>query len=137
MKKTTDITAMVMMVCAIFTGFKLHREVHHLHVYDNAGLWNVHIIAGLIVTIALILHCVQHNFWFKNYAKIKPDRKIVTTILFILACFVILSGAILMCGSHSNFISIFHYVTAIAFTLLTICHVAKRWRIFTALFKKK
>lgn len=127
---------MVMMVCAIITGFMLHNEVHHLHIYDNTGLWVAHIVAGVIVAITLALHCLQHSSWFKNYRKIKPKRKIVTTLLFVIACLVIITGTILMLGSHSNFISIFHYIAAIAFSILAIVHVTKRWKIFSSLFKK-
>lgn len=134
-KKTTDIVDMAMVVCAIITGFMLHREVHHIYVYDNTLLWAVHIIAGLIITGALILHCVQHKYWFKNYAKIPIVRKGVTTLLFALAIVVVVSGVILALGSHSQFVSIFHYITAIAFTVLTIGHVVKRWKIFKSLFK--
>lgn len=135
MKKYTDIVAMVMVVCAIITGFKLHREVHHLFVYDNTGLWTIHIIAGLIIVVALIFHCVQHKFWFINYTKIPAVRKGVTSLLFVLTILVAVSGIILALGSHSQFISIFHYITSIAFTAFAIGHVAKRWKIFKALFK--
>lgn len=124
-----------MVVCAIITGFILHKEVHHLFVYDNTWLWAVHILAGLIVAVALLFHCLQHKYWFKNYVKIAAVKKGVTTLLFALAILVAVSGAILALGSHSHFISIFHYVTAIAFTLLAVGHVAKRWKIFLSLFK--
>lgn len=136
-KKWTDVAAMAMIVCAIITGFKLHLEVHHLYVYDNAGLWTAHIIAGLIVVLALIFHCYQHRFWFTNYVKIPVVRKGVTSLLFALATLAAVSGTVLALGSHSHFVSIFHYVTAIAFTLLAIGHVAKRWKIFKAFFNSK
>lgn len=134
-KKWTDIVAIAMVACAIITGFKLHREVHHLHVYDNTWLWAAHITAGSIVVFALIFHCVQHKFWFTNYAKIPVVRKGVTSLLFALAILAAVSGIILSLGSHSQFVSIFHYITAIAFTAFAIGHVAKRWKIFTSLFK--
>lgn len=134
-KKLTDLTAMVMLVCAVLTGFMLHSEVHHLYVYNDTWLWAFHIVAGMIVVLALTFHCVQHKFWFKNYAKIPFNRKGITSLLFALAVVVAISGIILACGSHSNFVSIFHYVTAIAFTAFAIGHVAKRWKIFRTLFK--
>lgn len=86
------------------------------------------------MALALIAHFVQHKFWFKNYAKIPAVRKGVTSLLFLLAIAVAVSGIILALGSHSQFVSIFHYITAIAFTVLAIGHVAKRWKIFKAQF---
>lgn len=134
-KRWTDIIAMVVVVCAVITGFMLHREVHHLHEYNDTGLWTAHIIAGLIVVMALVFHCLQHKFWFKNYAKLPAARKGVTSLLFALAILVNVSGIILAMGSHSHCVSTFHFITAIAFTVFAIGHVAKRWKIFQALFR--
>lgn len=134
-KKWTDVIAMAFMICAIITGFMLHHDVHHLHFYKHPLLWNTHIISGLIVVAALIFHCIQHKFWFRNYAKIPAVRKGVTTILFVVAILVAVTGIILVSGSHSKFVSIFHYITAIVLTLLAITHVAQRWKIFKSLFK--
>lgn len=122
-KKVTDIVMMVMTVCAIATGVKLHQEVHHLYVYDNEWLWIGHIVAGLIVTLGLVSHCIQHKFWFKRYKKISISRKWLTSLLFCAAILVTVSGLILALGSHSQFVSIFHFATAILFTEIGRAHV--------------
>lgn len=129
-KQSTDIVAMTFLACAIVTGFFLHKEVHHLYIYDNTLLWAVHIVSGVVAASAIIVHCIQHKFWFKNYRKIPVGKKRVTSLLFIVSILVTISGIILASGSHSNFISIFHYVSAIVFTLLAIGHVVKRWKFF-------
>lgn len=132
-KRLIDISQIICVTVCIITGFVLHNEVHHLHLYDNEGLWYAHEIFGLILAVAIGFHCIQHRMWFKSYDKIPAKKKLASTILFATAFAVIISGCVLMCGSHSHFISILHYVTAIMFTLLALGHVIKRWKIFISL----
>lgn len=130
MKRTTDILAMFLSICAIITGLKLHRDVHHLFVYDNRGLWTAHEIVGLMLYVFITMHCFQHKHWFKNFGRIKISRKWLNSLLFVTAVIVLVSGVILMSGSNSQFVSISHYITAIAFFILAIIHVVNRWKIF-------
>ena len=127
--------AMVCTAAAVITGFMLHDEVHHLFIYDNIALWTIHETVGLILAAAISIHCTQHKPWFKNYRKIPVRRKRPTTILLAVAILVVVSGCILMCGSHSQFISIFHYIGGILFTLLATAHALKRWPMFRNLFR--
>lgn len=135
-KPSVDILAMILTLAAIITGFMLHNDVWHRHVYDNTSLWNQHEAAGLALLILVAVHCTQHSFWFKNYSKIKSVKKIVTTILLIVALTVAVSGIMLMCGSRSEVASHIHYIGAIIFTILAIGHIAKRWKIFKSLLLK-
>ncbi len=128
-KPLVDIVSMIMLLVAIVTGFMLHKEVWHLHLFNDHSLWSIHEAVGLVLLVFVAGHCLQHSFWFKNYAKIKPDRKRVTTILLIIGIIVAISGIILMCGSRSELISHIHYVCAILFTIISIGHIAKRWKI--------
>ncbi len=41
-KSIVDISAMVLVVGAIVTGFMLHNEVWHQQIYDNTLLWTLH-----------------------------------------------------------------------------------------------
>lgn len=134
-KEVTDIMAMVCTAAAIITGFMLHDEVHHQFIYDNLVLWTVHETVGLMLAGVIGVHCVQHKPWFKNYRKIPVKRKRPSTILLVVSIFVIMSGCILMCGSQSQFISIFHYICGILFTLLATAHALKRWPLFRNLFR--
>lgn len=134
-KGIVDVVAMLLLVGAIVTGFMLHQEVWHLHVYDDTALWASHEAVGLVMAGMVAGHCVQHSFWFKNFAKIKPSRKRVTTILLILGVIVLGSGIPLMCGSHSGVISRIHYVCGILFTVFAIGHVAKRWKMLRSALK--
>ena len=133
-KAVTDILSMIFALSAIVTGFILHNEVWHLHVYDNTTLWGMHEFVGLAMAAFAVIHCVQHSFWFKHYFKISVTKKRVTTILLIIGIIVAVTGVVLMCGSHSELVSHIHYVGAILFTLIAIGHVAKRWRLMKALF---
>ncbi len=133
-KLIADIGAMLLLVVAIVTGFMLHREVWHLFVYNNRPLWYAHEALGLGFCAFVGVHCVQHSFWFKNFAKIQPNRKRVTLILLALGVIVLLTGVALMLGSHSGVVSRIHYVGAIALTVIAVGHVAKRWTIFKRLF---
>lgn len=135
MKKSVDILEMVCVIVAIVTGFILHREVHHLFVYDDVAVWSVHEAVGLLLAVLVAIHCVQHKFWFKNYRKIPVRRKHATTIFLIVGILLLVSGVLLMCGSHSQFVSISHYVLGILFTLLSVAHVAKRRKLFNALLR--
>ncbi len=128
-KAFVDIAAMALLAAAIITGFMLHNEVWHLHIYNNTLLWTLHEVAGLLLIALVTTHCAQHSFWFKNYAKIKPPRKTVTTILLLISLIVALSGIPLLLGSRSETLSHIHYVSGILFTLLAIGHVAKRWKL--------
>lgn len=132
-KITVDFCAMVLLLAAIITGFILHRSVNHLFSYNDIALWTAHEAAGLLLLADLIAHSYQHGKWFTNYKKIPLSRKRVTTILIIVGTLLVISGIILMCGSHSHFISIFHYACGIIFTILAIGHVAKRFKILRSL----
>lgn len=134
-KAVTDVLSMVFTLAAIITGFILHKEVWHIHFYDNDVLWGAHETVGLTLVVLMLIHSVQHSFWFKNYTKIKVNRKRVTTILLILGILLVLTGIILMFGSRSERISHIHYVVGILFTAVAIGHVAKRWKIFKSLLK--
>lgn len=134
-KFVNDLVAMACMIVAIATGLILHNHVHHIHYYDSVMLWGTHEAIGLIIAAAIAIHCIQHSFWFKNYTKIPRTRKMVTTILLGLAIIEIITGLTLWNGSHSKAVSITHYITGIAFTIIATGHVAKRWHMFRTLRK--
>ncbi len=136
-KLTVDVLSMIIILAAIITGFILHKEVWHLHLYHDTPLWSLHEAAGLILLALVTAHCMQHSFWFKNYSKIKIDRKRVTAILLVIGVIVAISGIILMFGSRSEIISHIHYVGAILFTAIAIGHVAKRWKLLRNLIGTK
>ena len=133
-KVVVDLLSMLALLAAIITGFKLHKEVWHLHVYDDSFLLGTHETIGLTLLALVAVHCIQHSFWFRNYSKIKVEKKRVTAILLTIGIITAVTGIVLMCGSHSEFISHTHYAGAILFTAITIGHVAKRWKILKAIF---
>ncbi|MDE6193052.1 MAG: hypothetical protein K2M83_03610 [Muribaculaceae bacterium] len=132
-KVVIDLLSMLALLAAIITGFKLHKEVWHLHVYDDSFLWGTHETIGLTLLVLVAAHCIQHSFWFRNYSKIKVEKKRVTAILLTIGIITAVTGILLMCGSHSEFISHTHYAGAILFTAITIGHLAKRWKILKAI----
>ena len=132
-KVVVDLLSILALLAAIITGFKLHKEVWHLHVYDDSFLWGTHETIGLTLLALVAVHCIQHSFWFRNYSKIKVEKKRVTAILLTIGIITAATGIVLMCGSHSEFISHTHYAGAILFTAITIGHVAKRWKILKAI----
>ena len=132
-KVVVDLLSMLALLAAIITGFKLHKEVWHLHVYDDSFLLGTHETIGLTLLALVAVHCIQHSFWFRNYSKIKVEKKRVTAILLTIGIITAVTGIVLMCGSHSEFVSHTHYAGAILFTAITIGHVAKRWKILKAI----
>lgn len=132
-KCVVDVVAMVCVIAAIVSGFVLHREVHHLYIYNDSGLWALHEAVGMALVAVLAMHGAQHPQWFRNYRKIPVKRKRITTVLLCAGVILAASGIVLMCGSRSEGISILHYGLGIAFTLLAIGHVCKRWRVFKGL----
>ena len=132
-KVIIDLLSMAALLAAIITGFMLHKEVWHLHLYNDSLLWGTHETIGLILLALIAAHCIQHSFWFRNYSKIKVEKKRVTVILLIIGIITAITGIVLMCGSHSEFISHTHYAGAIMFTAIAIGHVAKRWKILKAI----
>ena len=132
-KVAVDLLSMLALLAAIITGFKLHKEVWHLHVYDDSFLWGTHETIGLTLLALVAVHCIQHSFWFRNYSKIKVEKKRVTAILLTIGIITAVTGIVLMCGNHSEFISHTHYAGAILFTAITIGHVSKRWKILKAI----
>lgn len=131
----TDILSMILLLAAIITGFVLHRDVWHIHVYNDIALWGAHECVGLILFALVIMHCVQHSFWFRNYGKIKAERKRVTTLLLIIGIIVAITGIILMCGSRSETVSHIHYAGAILFTAVALGHILKRRKNLKSLLK--
>ncbi len=129
-----DVLSMAGVVAALITGLVLHKEVWHLHRYDDAVLWGAHECVALVLFCLLAGHCVQHSFWFKSYAKLKVNRKLVTTVLLAVGVVVALTGVVLMCGSRSEILSHVHYAGGILFTVIAVGHVVKRWKILKSLF---
>ena len=39
-KSITDIVAVISMLVALVTGFMLHNEIHHSHIYHDVRLWS-------------------------------------------------------------------------------------------------
>lgn len=132
-KTVVDIVSMLLLIVAIITGVILHRDVWHLHVYDARILWGLHECAGLGLVAFIAAHCWQHSFWFTNYFRIKPVKKRVTTVLLALGVIVALSGIPLMLGSHSEGISHIHFAAGILFAIISVGHIAKRWKILKSL----
>ena len=132
-KAATDILSMILLLAAIITGFVLHKEVWHIHYYDDTTLWGLHETIGVMIVALVALHCVQHSFWFRNYSRIPVPRKRVTSILLLLGIVLCITGIILMAGSRSEAVSHIHYASGILFTVVAAGHVAKRWRILRSL----
>lgn len=101
-KGATDVLAMACTVVAIVTGVMLHREVHHIYVYDDVTLWGWHEAIGLILIALIAIHGMQHSPWFKNYRKIPEQRKRVTTLFLLTAVVMLATGLPLMFGSRSE-----------------------------------
>jgi hypothetical protein len=40
-KSITDIVAVISMLVALVTGFMLHNEIHHSHIYHDVRLWSL------------------------------------------------------------------------------------------------
>ena len=121
-KSITDIVAVISMLVALVTGFMLHNEIHHSHIYHDVRLWSLHETSGLVWKVIMVLHCVQHTPWFKNYTKIPLRHKAVSTLLLVLSVLIAISGLLLMFGSRSQYISIVHYVLGIIFALAVVYH---------------
>jgi hypothetical protein len=132
-KVFVDILASVCVITSIATGVVLHTEIHHTFVYNDTLMWTLHSVAALMLVLLIVVHGVQHKAWFKNYRKIPVRRKHVSTIMLVVISLLLVTGVALLCGSHSNFVSLFHFGAGILFTLLAIGHVARRFKIFRAL----
>jgi CHASE3 domain sensor protein len=134
-KPIVDIATMVCLVAAIISGVILHTEIHHTHVYNDLTLWTIHCVAAIAFALLTAVHAVQHGFWFRNYGKIPMPRKVITTLLLLVAAALTITGAILLAGSHSNNLSITHYVLGLLGTALAAGHVAKRIKLLKNLLK--
>lgn len=132
-KIITDVLSMIFVLAAIVTGIMLHRVEWHMVAVNIIPLWCWHVIIGIVLIILLALHCMQHSSWFKNYSKIPAKRKRVTTIFLIIGVVVVITGIILAATGLSEIVSHIHYVTGIAFALIAVGDVIKRWKIFRAL----
>ena len=133
LKLITDILAAAGMLTAIVTGFVLHNEIHHLHVYHDVLVWTIHEVAGLLMTALVAVHCVQHKAWFKNYGRISMRRKHASTLFLVALGVILVTGLMLMFGSRSHFVSLLHYVLGILATLMMIAHILRRWRLLRGL----
>ncbi len=132
-KAVVDTCSGLIVILAIITGLMLHWKIWHESEINHDIIWNVHVIEGLTLLVLGWIHCKQHSAWFKNYSKIKKERRRVTTILLIIGLVVIATGIIIICGYNSEMLSHIHYVGAIIFTGFVIGHVAKRWKMYISL----
>ncbi len=126
MRLFTDIAAIVTCIVLLLTGIILHAEIHHLHVYDDSLTWTIHEVCGILFIPLMTAHFVQHHAWFKKYTKIPVKKKMATSAMLLIAVLVTISGIILLCGSHSKFISLSHLALSVTFSAFAIAHVANR-----------
>jgi hypothetical protein len=132
-KPIVDIFAFLCVIIALISGLMLHSEIHHKYIYHDVLWWTIHSLSSIMLVLLLLIHSVQHKFLFINYFKIPVPKKRVTTILFLILIVLIISGIVLLLGSHSNFISLLHFCFGLIFTCFTIGHMMKRFKIFTGL----
>lgn len=126
MRLFTDIAVIVTCLVLLLTGIILHAEIHHLHVYDDNLTRTIHEVGGLLFLPLMAAHFVQHHTWFGNYSKIPAKRKRATSVMLMTAILMTISGIILLCGSHSKFISLSHLALSILFSAFAIGHVVNR-----------
>lgn len=126
MKILTDIATIVTCLILLLTGIILHAEIHHMHVYDDSLTWTIHEVCGILFILLITAHFVQHPAWFKKYTEIPVKKKMATSAMLLIAALVTISGIILLCGSHSKFISLSHLALSVVFSGFAIAHVINR-----------
>lgn len=136
-KLTVDLITIAASVVTIVTGIILHIDVHHLHVYDDVLLWGTHEIAGTLMFLMLVFHCLQHKFWFTNYLQLTSGLRTGISLMAIAGLTVFATGLILYCGSHSRIISLTHYISGILFFVAGVIHIIVRRQLLAALFGKE
>ncbi len=78
---------------------------------------------------------IKNFSYLCNIELIIMMRKRITDLLAMASTLVlIVTGVLLMAGSRSESVSHVHYVGGILFVIIAVGHVAKRWKIFRALF---
>lgn len=128
----TDLCLAVLGVGSLVTGLLIHYAGH----FGSHIVWQNWSIAHIVINVALVatvaIHIKQHFGWFKQLLKkssLKRKLAISVAIPFLVA---ILSGVFLLAFIYrqNSHLGIFHYYVGLAFAILSISHLVKRWKVF-------
>ena len=111
------------------TGIGFHIAGHGAGVAEW-HVWAVlHTIASLLFLVVVILHVKSRWAWYKSFRKGIGKKSRLTLLLSLVFLFVALSGIALLgiYGANSE-LGLWHYKAGIALLVLSVLHIAKRYR---------
>lgn len=132
-QKITDWTLVPLFLLTLWSGIKLHVS-DYSSAHDDWHTWAVvHSIAGVLMTVFIIMHVRQHWKWYKalrkplKVKKARNRRRAVLALTFLFAAVIATGIALLLfvdgADSHTG---LFHFWTGIMASLFAIGHILKR-----------
>ena len=128
----TDISMAILTLASLFTGVKIHYAGH----FQSHEVWHnwsaVHFFVNVALLATTIIHIKQHWGFYKSLVNKINLRGKVTMLVTMSFTVVALSGIYLLAfvegqGSAAGFA---HYILGLAFVVLGLGHLAKRWKVF-------
>lgn len=134
-----DWILMPLFILTTYTGIELHIAGHSKshEIWHN---WAIsHVIASLLLLVAVIFHIITHWSWYKGIISRGIGKKSKVTIwLSAIFTFVAITGVILLNveGVNSS-IGLWHYKIGVLTSVFSIGHIIKRFNILRKSLKAK
>lgn len=130
-QRLTDLLLIPVSIASVITGFGLHvagKNTPH-EVWEQWAA--AHVVATVLFLVLGILHVWHHWTWYKSlFSKGLGKKSRVTLLLTISFLFLVVTGVILIVaidGPNST-MGYLHYLFGLLLTLLSLWHIAKRWK---------
>ncbi len=127
----TDLALAVLFPLSFLSGIGIHYAGH----FQSHTAWHqwsiVHTLANIAFVTAAAMHIGHHRTWYKPLPNPRRRRNRITAALTLVFLSAAVSGVYLLAftrGEGSRMGTV-HYGTGIAFGILGIGHMVKRWKI--------
>ena len=130
-QRIIDLLLIPVSIASIITGFELHVAGENAP-HEVWEQWAAaHVVATVLFLILGILHVWHHWSWYKSlFSKGLGKKSRVTLLLTIAFLFLVVTGIVLIVaidGPNST-MGYLHYLFGLLLTLLSLWHIAKRWK---------
>ena len=130
-QRLTDLLLIPVSIASVITGFGLHvagKNTPH-EVWEQWAA--AHVVATVLFLVLGILHVWHHWTWYKSlFSKGLGKKSRVTLLLTISFLFLVVTGVILIVAidGPKSTMGYLHYLFGLLLTLLSLWHIAKRWK---------
>ena len=136
----TDLLLIPVSIASAWTGIELHLAGHSA----PHAVWEqwatAHTVSGVLMAVLAILHVCQHWAWYKSLLAHGIGKKsrvtLGITLVFLL---IFITGVVLVAviDGPNSWVGTCHFWMGLALIILSLWHIAVRWRALVYMWNKR